>query len=374
MSNIYDFIVIGAGISGCTFASYLNNAQPTASILLVEQGRRLGGRSTTRISRKNKFLIYDHGLPSIALSKNISKDLSRLILSLFKSKSLLDITKDILYINECGELDQLSNQKFMNKKIYRGFPYMKSVSESIINQSKNPKKIDLLHNTFIQSMKQDSNHWKLTINKQKFLKCSKLILSSSLPLHPRCLDVKNINNVPLRDAINEGEDEIVDSILEEIKKQKYIKRRNYIFHSTNSLIVKNFNYEYLQVYFSQKLREKYNLERIIFQIQVDGSMIVVLHSLYLNEPFDIEFIIKSITNIFCKHKKFTDLFSQLKLIDTMDWRASQPISNFVSEKFQWSARNNIGFCGDWLMSEPCGSVEGAMNSSIRLVKLLNNSS
>ena len=44
MNRIYDFIVIGAGISACTFASSLNTKFPNASILLVEQGRRIGGR------------------------------------------------------------------------------------------------------------------------------------------------------------------------------------------------------------------------------------------------------------------------------------------------------------------------------------------
>ena len=41
MTNIYDFIVIGAGISACTFASLLNKRSPDLSILLVEHGRRI---------------------------------------------------------------------------------------------------------------------------------------------------------------------------------------------------------------------------------------------------------------------------------------------------------------------------------------------
>jgi len=53
MNNIYNFLVIGPGISGCTFASSLNKRFPNVSILLVEQGRRIGGRSTTRKSSKS---------------------------------------------------------------------------------------------------------------------------------------------------------------------------------------------------------------------------------------------------------------------------------------------------------------------------------
>ena len=79
MTNIYDFIVIGSGISACTFASLLNKRFPDLSILLVEHGRRIGGRATTRKSRKNKVLEYDHGLSSINFIEHISKDILDLV-------------------------------------------------------------------------------------------------------------------------------------------------------------------------------------------------------------------------------------------------------------------------------------------------------
>ena len=67
MIDYFDYLVIGAGISGCTFSIALNQRFPNASILLIDRGRRLGGRSKTRKSRKNSFLEFDHGLPSLGL-------------------------------------------------------------------------------------------------------------------------------------------------------------------------------------------------------------------------------------------------------------------------------------------------------------------
>jgi len=53
-------------------------------------------------------------LASISLNKNISKDLRQLIFSLINSKQLIEITKDILLINELGEIDVLlTNKKFI---------------------------------------------------------------------------------------------------------------------------------------------------------------------------------------------------------------------------------------------------------------------
>ena len=137
MNNIYDYIVIGAGISGCTFASSLNKRFSDASILLVEQGRRIGGRATTRKSRKNKILEFDHGLPSISFSKQTSKDIMTLIEPLINSNKLLDISNDIFLMNEFGFL----NQSYIKNKIYRGIPFMINFCEEIINQSVNPKKL-----------------------------------------------------------------------------------------------------------------------------------------------------------------------------------------------------------------------------------------
>ena len=55
----------------------------------------------------------------------------------------------------------------------------------------------------------------------------------------------------------------------------------------------------------------------------------------------------------------------------MDWRASQPLNNLLPKELQWSSNSKIGFCGDWFDLKSGGGVESAMNSSIRLAKLIN---
>ena len=48
----YDLLIIGGGISACVFASkYLKN-NFAKNVALIEIGRGLGGRSSTRISKK----------------------------------------------------------------------------------------------------------------------------------------------------------------------------------------------------------------------------------------------------------------------------------------------------------------------------------
>ena len=84
-------MVIGAGISGCNFTSIFNKRFSDSLIILIQQGRRLGGRSTTRKSRKNIILEFDIGLPSITFGENIWEDILQLISTLIKSKKVIDI-------------------------------------------------------------------------------------------------------------------------------------------------------------------------------------------------------------------------------------------------------------------------------------------
>ena len=69
---IYDLLIIGGGISACVFTSkYLQN-NITKKVALVEAGRGLGGRSSTRISNRFKGWKLNHGAPNLNImnSKN----------------------------------------------------------------------------------------------------------------------------------------------------------------------------------------------------------------------------------------------------------------------------------------------------------------
>ena len=66
----YDLLIIGGGISACVFASkYLQN-NISKKIALIEIGRGLGGRSSTRISKKFKGWELNHGAPNFNICGN----------------------------------------------------------------------------------------------------------------------------------------------------------------------------------------------------------------------------------------------------------------------------------------------------------------
>ena len=97
---IYDLIVIGGGISSCTFISNLLAKGFKGKIAIIETGRNLGGRCSSRISKKNSGWILNHGSPHFNII-NKSNDLK---LNNFISELL---EKKILQINQINLIMKL---------------------------------------------------------------------------------------------------------------------------------------------------------------------------------------------------------------------------------------------------------------------------
>jgi len=66
----YDLVIIGGGISACVFASKFLKNNITKKIALIEIGRGLGGRSSTRISKRFKGWKLNHGSPNLNITNS----------------------------------------------------------------------------------------------------------------------------------------------------------------------------------------------------------------------------------------------------------------------------------------------------------------
>ena len=73
MQTIYDLVVIGGGISSSTFIANILKQGFKGKIAVVEAGRGLGGRCSTRYRYKDKKFALNHGCPNFNI-KNHKKD------------------------------------------------------------------------------------------------------------------------------------------------------------------------------------------------------------------------------------------------------------------------------------------------------------
>jgi len=97
----YDLVIIGGGISACVFASKHLKNNITKKIAIIEIGRGLGGRSSTRISKRFKGWKLNHGSPNF----NISNSKNNLLLKkyideLLQNKCIKIDDSDIFFLNE----------------------------------------------------------------------------------------------------------------------------------------------------------------------------------------------------------------------------------------------------------------------------------
>ena len=379
----YDLLIIGGGISACVFASmYLKN-NITKKVALIEIGRGLGGRSSTRISKRFKGWKLNHGSPNF----NISNCKNNLLLKsyideLLENKFIQIDDSDKFILNEDSNLETIKKSEFSKGDNYLSLDSMSELSKKIIESNNLLGKIDFFFETLIVDLKFKDKEWVLTSKNGDQFKSKFLICSTNLLLHKRSLKILNINHIPLRKTIPINYDEKIDLLLKFLEKQTFIPRLTFLIYTNENYSYKDFySKKYRYFYLNKNLEKKYRFERIIFQLQDNNKLGIVVHSKnielfnsYINEKNEEVLKQKIITNF---NKLFEDnpLVNKLTFdyeISIMKWNASQPSGIAVPLSLQFSRKYRIGFCGDWFEGEGFGRIEGSILSALILEKKIND--
>jgi len=198
----YDLLIIGGGISACVFASkYLKN-NITKKVGLIETGRGLGGRSSTRISKRYKGWKLNHGAPNF----NISSSKNNLLLKsyideLLENKFIKIDDSDIFFLNQDLNSETQKKSEFFCGINYLSLDSMSQLSQKIIESNNLKGKIDFFFETLIFDLKFNDKEWVLTSKNGDKFKSKYLICSTNLLLHKRSLKILKVNQIPLRKAI-----------------------------------------------------------------------------------------------------------------------------------------------------------------------------
>ena len=121
----YDLVIIGGGISACVFASQHQKNNSTKKIAIIEIGRGLGGRSSTRISKRFNGWKLNHGAPNF----NISNSKNNLLLKsyideLLENKYIQIDDSEIFFLNEDSNLETIKKSEFSCGVNYQSFDTM----------------------------------------------------------------------------------------------------------------------------------------------------------------------------------------------------------------------------------------------------------
>jgi len=379
----YDLLIIGGGISACVFASqYLKN-NITKKVGLIEIGRGLGGRSSTRISKKYKGWKLNHGSPNFNISNSKNNLLlKRYIDELLENKYIKIDDSDIFFLNEDPNLETIKKSEFSCGINYLSLDSMSELSKRIIESNNLKKKIDFFFETLIVDMKFNDKEWLLTSKNGDNFKSKYLICSTNLLLHKRSLKILKVNQIPLRKAIPQNKDKKIDLLLNFLVKQSFVPRLTFLIYTNENYSYKDFySKKYRYFYLIKSLENKYKFERVIFQLQDNNKLGIVLHTKNLdfinsyvnakNPNFFKQTIFANFNELFSNNSSVNQLTCNER-ISIMKWRASQPSGIAVPLSLQVSRKYRIGFCGDWFEGDGFGRIEGSILSALILEKKIKD--
>ena len=377
--SVYDLLIIGGGISACVFASnYLQN-NITKKIAIIEVGRGLGGRSSTRTSKRFKGWKINHGSPNFNVSNSKNNfQLKSYINELLKNKFIKIDDSELVFIDDESYLETKNKSQFSSGVNYLSLFPMSQLSKKIIEFNNPNGKIDLFFETLIVDLDFNNDLWSLRSKNGDIFKSKYLVCSTNLLLHKRSLEILKTNQIPLRKAIPKNNDKKIDLLFNFLNKQSYIPRLTFLIYT-----IKNYSYKdsYSKknryFYLNENLENKYKFERIIFQLQEDNKLAIVIHSKnpdfinsYLNAKHEDSFkqkIFKNFNRLF-EGNSFVNKLTCNEEMSIMHWRASQPSGCAVPLSLQFSRKYRLGFCGDWFEGEGFGRMEGSILSALILVE------
>ena len=375
----YDLLIIGGGISACVFASkYLQN-NITKKIALIEFGRGLGGRSSTRISKRFKGWKLNHGSPNLNIRN--SEDnilLKNYIDELLENKFIKIDDSELITLGDQPKLESTKESEFHSGESYISSFYMSELSKKIIELNNSRGNVDFFFETLIIDLNFNNDEWILTSKNGDKFKSKYIICSTNLLLHKRSLKILDTNQIPLRKAIPKNKDKKIDLILNFLDKQSYIPRLTFLIYTNEKYSFKDFYSKKFRYFYLKKSQEdKYKFERVIFQSQDNNKLGIVIHSKnldfinsYLNSK-DEDFLKQKIFSNFNEIFETNSLVNRLTFnekISIMNWRASQPSGTAVPLSLQFNKKYRIGFCGDWFEGDGFGRIEGSILSALTLAK------
>ena len=380
--NIYDLAVIGGGISSCVFVSTHIKNGFNGRIAIIENGRNLGGRSSTRNSLTNKGWKLNHGSPNFNIcNSNQNQLLETFIQELLDSNFIQRDPSDVIKLYKDPFLDSEINSDFYIGTNYISSNSMSDLSQNIISFHNLRDQVEYFFETLIVKLDYENNTWTLTSKNGDKFKTKFLVCSSNLLLHKRSLDILKVNQIPLRKTIPFNIDKKIDQIINLVNEQDYIQRITFLIYMNENYCFKDkYKNKYRFFHLSNSLEEKFKFERIIFQKQENNKLGILVH--IRNKDF-IDECFK------CKNKKilkrdllekFNKLFDNnpcinqiidYKDISIMIWRSSQPSGLGIPEYLQVCEDHNIAFCGDWFDFEGFGRIEGAILSALKLSYKVN---
>jgi len=193
-----DVCIIGGGIGGCAAAASLfsspsskttsSTVDESLDVMLLEMGRGVGGRASTRFTRDDDRIAINHGAPHADIrtfeGRNVMRQLEKIGFAQ-RSSSLVATNKN--------DQEDGSNNESVNVEYWTGNPTMHRLSEGLLEKVL-PNKPQYLFRSMVRKVVPMMNEntvegWRLMDKDDHILAETKwLLLAGSGMAHPRWTD------------------------------------------------------------------------------------------------------------------------------------------------------------------------------------------
>ena len=377
--KLVDLAVIGAGLAGCSVLARLNQLGFHGSLALLEAGRGPGGRTATRRRRGHPTWRLDHGAPGFNLTSPSHPSLASVLAPLRSSGILRREWGVFVGLDHRGQLVEVPDEDQLDGEWLRGNPTMASVCEGLLEQA--APNLQRFYGCRIRWLKKTSEGWELKDEKGAVvLKTTRLVLSGTLLAHPRSLAMLAWPDIPLREAVPAGVDPLFDEVLNVLSNSTASVRWNLM------LEIKSQSKEDFprQIWLTAKARERWGVERLVFQKQAASGWGLVIHGLDNGQTITPErqpglidaqekrlrLLLPELIQAIPGLQLMSSDVNRLEPLGMMRWGAAQPLNWPLPRRLQWCPASNIGFCGDWIEGPGLGRAEGALDSGVQLAEQL----
>ncbi|MBK17032.1 MAG: hypothetical protein CMK49_03335 [Prochlorococcus sp. SP3034] len=376
MNKTYDLLILGGGVSACIFVSSIISKGFKGKIVIIENGRDLGGRFTTRKSFKNKGFQLNHGTANFNIINNNNDKLLNDFLSNLIKRNLIRLDDSLFFeLDKNRDLLTFTENPFYKGDVFVPIFSMSYLLNKLIGDAVKNNQIDLFFNTLITDLIFLENNW-FAYSQDGIVFNAKFVVSSSnLILHKRSTEIFKKNDIPIRDAIPKGQNKIIDNLINLVNKQNYVVRVNYLIYTNQNYKYNNLSKKQ-NVHFilNSKAESIFGFERIIFQRQSSEKIGIVIHTRKqlidlsnYDKNFSNDELVDNFNHIF-QHSNLINKLVDYEDISIMRWRASQPEGLRIPKGLQLCEEYKLAFCGDWLDYSGFGRVEGAILSALHLSK------
>ena len=371
-----DLIVIGAGLSGCALIYQLRLLGWKGKIALVEAGRGCGGRSASRRRRDQPDWRLDHGSPGFHLSQPISAELEPLLNGMRDAGVLTQELAEIISIDSDGRPTTSGADAMPEGGWWRGNPCMASLCEHLLEQA-GFEQLDLHWQRRVRWLDRRDGEWTLSDQDRTWqLRGDSLVLSGNLLAHPRSLAMLNWSDVPLRTAVPTGVDSELDLALSQLARCSADVRWNLMMD-----LELEGEKPPRQIWLTAEARERWQVERLVLQPQMNGHTGLVVHGLHDGRSItpesqptllaEQEERLKTVLDQMLRDMpKLQTACRQANSLGVMRWGASQPLDHPLQRNLQWCQSSKVGFCGDYVEGSGFGRAQGALESGVRLASRL----